>query len=542
MLEELHVRDLALIEEAWLEIGPGMTVLTGETGAGKTVLVGALKLLLGERADATYVRAGATEALVEGRFTVGGGERTARRRIAADGRSRCYLDGEMATVAALAEAFGPLVDLHGQHDHQALLRVLSHAALFDRFAGAAPLLAAYHAAFAAHAAASAELARLEQAMGDRERRLVVLTAVIDDIDRVSPEEGEDDAIAERLPRLRHAEKLAAASSAAHRAITDEAGASDRLAEALGSLQRVTGIDPALDVLTGELGEVDSRMSELAGRLRDYGEGVDYDPVALEESEARQAALAVLKRAYGATLADVIAARDAAEAERQTLGEGEAGLGRARDAVAAAEGVLTDAAEALRGARGDAAPEFERLLAEAAHELSMPSARFEVARTPLERAAWTADGPERVEFLYAPASGEPARPLARVASGGEVSRVMLALKSVLGAADTVPVLVFDEIDAGIGGATASAVGRRLKRLAAGRQVLVVTHLAQVAAFADAHLVVEKTEADGRVHTRVHTVAGEERTGEVARMLSGSDTDTSRAHARELLASAGRSPVC
>lgn len=536
MLEELHVRDLALIEEAWLELGQGMTVLTGETGAGKTVLVGALKLLLGERADATNVRAGAAEALVEGRFVIGGDERTARRRVSADGRSRCYLDGEMATVGGLSDELGPLVDLHGQHDHQELLRPASHAALFDRFAGTGGALEAYREAFRAHGRAASELARLVGALADRDRRTAELQALLEDVDRVAPDEGEDEAIAARLPRLRHAEKLAAASAAAHRALAGEEGAAERISEAVSALSRTAGIDEALDEIAGEVTGAEDALRSAAARLRDYGESVDHDPVALEAAEARLAALTTLKRNYGPALADVIARRDEAAGELSALGEGEAGIERAREAVADAEDALRAAAERLTSARAAASARFEEALAAASADLAMPTARFVVGRTPLERDAWSAEGPERLEFLYAPAAGEAARPLARIASGGEVSRVMLALKGVLGAADTVPILVFDEIDAGIGGATATAVGRRLKALACGRQVLVVTHLAQVAAFADAHLVVEKSESDGRVHTSVRTVSGTERVTEIARMLSGTASDTSLAHAEELLESA------
>jgi DNA repair protein RecN (Recombination protein N) len=537
VLEELHVKDLALIEETWLELGPGMTALTGETGAGKTVLVGALKLLLGERADATVVRSGAAEAVVEGRFVEGGVEHAARRRVGADGRSRCYLDGEMATVGGLAETLGPLVDLHGQHDHQELLRPATHAALLDRFAGSEPLAEAYRDAFRSHAAAAAELGRVAAAMDDRQARLAVLQAAISDIDRIAPEAGEDDAIAARLPRLRHGEKLTGASSAAYRALSEEGAASDRLGEAVAALGRVTGIDPVLDEKAEALAELETRLAEVAQAVRDYGEAVEYDPAALEEAEARLAALSVLKRSFGPTLEDVIAARMAAQDEAATLEAGEEGLDRLRAAVETADGALREAAAALSSAREKAAPIFVERLAEASRDLAMPSGRFEVSRTALERDGWTSEGPERLEFLYAPGPGETPRPLARIASGGEVSRVMLALKSVLGHADTVPVLVFDEIDAGIGGATALAVGARLKALSDGRQVLVVTHLAQVAAFADAHLVVEKSRAGGRDRTGVRAAAGEERIVELARMLSGSDTDASLAHARELLSSVG-----
>ena len=535
MLEELHVKDLALIEETWLELGAGMTVLTGETGAGKTVLVGALKLLLGDRADATLVRTGAAEAVVEGRFLVQGVEHAVRRRVSADGRSRCYLDGEMATVGGLADTLGPLVDLHGQHDHQELLHTQSHAALLDRFAESAALLDGYREAFRAHAAASAELAAATSAMGDRERRLAALRAQIADIECVDPQPGEDDAIRARLPRLQHGERLAGATSVAHRTLTEDGAAVDRVADALAALRRVSGIDPALDGLADELADIDERMTGLAARIRDYGEAVEYDPAALEDAEARLAALTALTRSYGPALADVLVSWETADLAAAALEAGEAGLEKLRSVVDAADAALRDSGARLSAAREAAASAFESRLAEAANDLAMPTARFEVSRAALPRESWTADGPERVEFLYAPGTGEAARPLARIASGGEVSRVMLALKSVLGDADTVPVLVFDEIDAGIGGATAVAVGHRLRSLAAGRQVLVVTHLAQVAAFADAHLVVEKGEDEGRVRTEVRPVTGDDRLRELARMLSGSATDLSVAHARELLAS-------
>lgn len=540
MLRELHVRDLALIEEAWLDLGPGMTVLTGETGAGKTVLVGALKLLLGERADATSVRSGAAEALVEGRFEVDGEERSARRRVSADGRSRCYLDGEMATVSGLAEALGPLVDLHGQHDHQTLLHASRHAALFDRFAGtaAAEALARYRVAFAAHAAAAADRDALGEALRDRDGRVSQLRFLVEEVGAVGPLPGEDAGIAERLPRLRHGEKLTGAASAAWAALAGEAGATDASGEALGALRRVDGVDPVLDALASELAEADALLADVAARLRDYGEGVDYDPAALNEAEARLAALSTLKRKYGPLLEDVLEAADRAARELADLDCGDEALVRAEARVCEADAEVRAAADALAGARAAAAPGFEQRLADAARDLAMPSVRFEVSRQAVPREAWTADGPERLEFLYSPAAGEPARPLARIASGGEISRVMLALKGVLGEADPVGVLVFDEIDAGIGGATAIAVGRRLKALSSGRQVLVITHLAQVAAFADGHLVVERGDADGRASTSVREASGESRVEELARMLSGSDSDVSLAHARELLAAAAK----
>lgn len=543
MLEELHVRDLALIEEAWLELGPGMTVLSGETGAGKTVLVGALKLLLGERADSTLVRTGAQEAVVEGRFVIGDRERTARRRITADGRSRCYLDGEMATVGGLADAFGSQVDLHGQHDHQLLLQASSHAALFDRFGGApvADAADAYAEAFARHAEAAAARDRIAAALSDRGRQIDALTFLIDDIDAVSPRDGEDDELTERLPRLRHGERLAQAAAAAWNALTADHGASEAVSAAVGALHRVDGVDAGLDGIAADIARIDVELAEAVSRLREYGELIEHDPAGLDEAESRLAAIAALKKKYGPTLADVLRARADAADRLTALEAGEAGLADAEHAVALAGAALESAAAVLRERRTAVSGAFERGLREASEDLAMPGASFTVSMTDLPRESWTREGPQRIEFLYAPARSETARPLVRIASGGEVSRVMLALKSVLGDADRVPVLVFDEIDAGIGGSTATAVGARLRALSRHRQVLVITHLAQVAAFADAHLVVEKAERDGRAHTSVRPVEGSERVAEVARMLSGTDSDASIAHARELLESASASGV-
>ncbi len=536
MLEELHVADLALIEDARLELGRGLTVLTGETGAGKTVLVGALGLLLGDRADPTLVRAGADEAVVEGRFVHDGKERVARRRISAEGRSRCYLDGEMATVTALAETLGPSVDLHGQHDHQALLSPATHAAHIDRFAGEAAreALSAYAGAWQAHAAAAAERDGLLAAMRDRETRGELLRFQVSEIDAVAPKPGEDLEIETRLPKLRHGERLAEAASTAFAVLRGEAGASDAVAQASAALRPVLGLDPALDELAAALEQTAVALDDIGAKVRDYGEDVDYDPAALNDAEARAAALVVLKRKYGPTLADVLTGRDAAAATLDALDSGEEGLRRAEQRVADADVALRDTAAALGSVRSAAAVGFVQRLAEAVRELAMPRAAFDVSIADLPRESWTADGHQRVEFLFASDSGEPLRPLARIASGGEVSRVMLALKTVLGTADVVPVLVFDEVDAGIGGATALAVGRQLAALARRHQVLVVTHLAQVAAYADHHLVVEKGESAGRAATRVREVSGEDRVGEIARMLSGSDSAAGLAHARELLA--------
>lgn len=538
MLEELHVRDLALIEEVWLELGPGMTVLTGETGAGKTVLVGALKLLVGERGDSTLVRAGADEALVEGRFARAGADVLVRRRLSAEGRSRCALGGEMASVGDLADRVGPLVDLHGQHEHQALLSPANHAGYLDRFVGeaAASAVGAYRVAFESHKAAAAELDALSAMLEDRDERAGYLRFQISEIDAVAPREGEDAELEAVLPALRHAGRLTEAAALAHRAVSEEGGAADRLAEARAALRVADGLDPALDALAAELERVAVAADEAAVLLREYGERVEHDPRALDEVESRLAALSLLKKKYGPALADVLDARGAAVATLEALDSGEDSLAEARAREATARSALETAGNELAALRLEAAGRFTAELSDAAADLALPGARFDVDFADLPMESWTMDGPQRVEFLFSSVSDGPTRPLARIASGGEVSRVMLALKSVLGRADSVPVLVFDEVDSGIGGVTALAVGRRLAELSRDHQVLVVTHLAQVAVFADRQIVVRKEDASGSARTAVTVVEGEERIAEIARMLAGSDSEAGLAHARELMATA------
>ncbi len=535
MLEELHVQDLALVEDVWLEFGDGLTVLTGETGAGKTVLVEALKLLLGDRGDSTLVRTGAAEAVVEGRVRVDGVEHVVRRRIAADGRSRCTIDGEMATVGALGSLLEGLVDLHGQHEHQALLSPANHAGYLDRFIGndALAALDRYREAFHAAAAAAGRVNHLEQALSDRDRRAEYLRFQIADIDAVGPHLGEDAAIEAILPRLRHGERLTSAASGAWAVLRDDDGASDRLGQAHAALATAHGLDPALDAIGEELASTLAAIEDAGYRLRSYAESIAHDPRALDEAEMRLATLDALKRKYGLSLEAVLDAREAAELELDALDAGEAGLAAAREVLGVATATRDAAAAALWAVREDASPRFVAALGEAARDLALTNARFEVSMIELPGEAWSAEGPARVEFLFSVSAGDTPRPLAKVASGGEISRVMLALKGVLGHADRTPVLVFDEVDAGIGGTTALAVAARLASLAERHQVLVVTHLAQVAARASRHVVVEKVDLGGRAVTQAREVSEDSRVAEIARMLSGSMSGASVKHARELL---------
>ena len=433
-----------------------------------------------------------------------------------------------------------LVDLHGQHDHQALLRPATHVAYLDRWIGleAETALSVYRDMRAAFGTARENRMTLAERLAEAERESGYLRFVADEISAVDPQLGEDEELSARLPALQHGEKLSAAADAAFSAVRDEGGAADSIASARASLDALRGVDPCLDALAEALADVGAGLEDVGIELRQYRDRIEHDPRALDDVMARLATLSGLKKKYGPTLDDVIRARDDALETLAVFESGESGLAEADSHVAEAEQAYRAAADALRSVRSAGAPAFATALERAATDLALSGAGFEVALDDLEFDRWRESGPHSVEFLYRPAPGVAARPLARIASGGEVSRVMLALKSVLGAADDVPILVFDEIDAGIGGAAASAVGRRLATLAETHQVIVVTHLAQVAAFADRHLVVTKTLAEGAAHTAVVPVEDEERVAEIARMLSGDAGTSALAHARDLLMQTAR----
>lgn len=575
MIDEIQVENLALIRQAALEPARGLTVLTGETGAGKTALLAALKLLMGERADKAAVRDGADALTVSGRFfgvpvvdedalpggdagegaaaaAAGSGadpapdlpdpdaELVATRRVGADGRSRVTIDGRMASVGELARSVARTVDLCGQHEHQQLMRPATHVRMLDAWAGdpAAQALAAYRAALAQAEAAAAELARVHEAGEASSARLDEARFVLQRIDAVNPREGEYDDLAADLAKAEHAEALAVAANTAHGALAGEAGAIDALNSAVAALDGAARYDASLGAYAESLREVGYVLEDVAREARSYGEGVEFDPAALAQQQERMAALQGLLRTYGPRMEDVLARREEA-ADLVSLVDDAAERERAAQrGLDAAEEALAAAAQALADVRAQAAPRFAESVTAQMERLQMGGAQLVCSVETLERAAWTKAGSQAVEFLFRPGAGMQARPLARIASGGEVSRVMLAIKVVLGEGDEVDTLVFDEVDAGVGGSTAVALADVLADLAATHQVIVVTHLAQVAVRGEAHYVVSKAQGaeGGRPETDLRRLAPSERPEEIARMLSGDATEASLAHAREMLAAA------
>ena len=556
MLTELRIRNVGVIDDVTLTLGPGLNVLTGETGAGKTMVVSALELLLGGRADGDRVRAGTGAAVVEGALNPppdnaaewlddGDDELIVAREVHAGGeagtRSKARLGGRMAPVSALAACVGAAVELHGQSDTSKLATPAVQRDVLDRFGGPslAAALAAYTRCFAEWTEAKRELEALRSSTRDRAREADRLRFELDEIDAVAPIPGEDATLIADLSRLEHAEALSAAAAAAAAALSDDGGARDALAGAAASLEAASGHDPALDDLARRVVSLLAEAEDVGLELRRYLSGMEADPALLDALRDRHAALVRLSRKYGETepgavdVDGVLGYAERARAHLMTLDSGDERAAELAADVARLADALHADAQRLTDERNAAGKRLAEAVAQHLAELAMAGARLEVAVEPTEPSM---TGANRVTFLLAANPGEPLLPLGKAASGGERSRVALALRLALADADQTPVLVFDEVDAGIGGATANAVGSKLAKLAAGRQVLCVTHLPQLAAYADVHFAVTKRSAGERTVAAVERLDDHGRVHELSRMLSGSETGVAAEHAAELLRSA------
>ena len=524
MLSELRVCNLGVIEEATLLFGSGMTAVTGETGAGKTLVVTAINLLVGGKAEASMVRPGADEAVVEGRFDRGDSEHVIRRVLPAKGRSRAYIDGNLVTLAELSEFGAGLVDLHGQHDHQSLLSGSVQRQALDRFGriDLDPLRAARQRV--------AEINERRSGLGgdprDRAREIDLLRFQVNELESAGLEDPEeDDRLRDEAELLADASGIRESVGRAFSALADDGGAVDALGQAIAALGDRAAVSPLLMRLRDSQAELD----DLARELRTFSESIESNPERLAAIGERRKLLQDLRRKYGESLADVIMWRESATGRLIEL-EGHDERAAALDAeLAEAHSSLERVEAEVAAARAAAAPAFAAAVVSHLPDLALPKARLEVD------VSGTAG--RDVTFRFAANPGMTLQPLAKVASGGELARAMLALRLVL--TQGPPVLVFDEVDAGIGGAAAVAVGRSLATLGASHQVLVVTHLAQVASWADAHVVVDKVVRGDSTSTTLAVVVDNERITELARMLSGApDSPTAREHAKELLESAQR----
>ena len=558
MLLALSIRDFAIIETLDLDLGPGLTVITGETGAGKSVLIDALNLVLGGRARTEVVRTGADEARVEALFdlrdTPGARERLAqagldagdelvvRRIVSKSGRHKVYLNGNLATVNTLAQITGGLVDISGQHEHYSLLRPEAHLELLDRVAGLSALRDQVEAAHQGVAVLDARIADLRARQRNRADREDFLRFQLEELDRARLEDpGEEEQLDREARRLGNVEKLRQFAASAEEELYGAKGAAaERLARAVRHVERLIEMDTELAPLLDDLNSA-LAIAEDAGRtLGSYGRDLNAEPDRLEQVQDRLGLFARLRRKYGASLAEVIERQDEMLAELDELAGGEDALSelvkdrlRAADALGGAADKLT----AARRAGGDAL--LTQVTAGLA-DLGMGGARLAVDLSAITSGVEVGDrfvgprGADRVEFLLSANPGEQPQPLNRIASGGELSRFMLAVKGVIAARDPVATYVFDEVDAGVGGPTADAIGQKLRAVSASRQALCITHLPQIAAMGDTHWYVSKAVQDDRTHARVSTLDRAGRVAELARMLGGAKvTKTTRAAAEEML---------
>ena len=558
MLTELRIRNFAIIESLTLPLARGFNVLSGETGAGKSIIVGALGLLLGERASTDLIRTGADRATVEGVFDITDRPEIAtlldergidaeeslvvlRREIAAAGRTRAWVNGTTVNAGVLAEVGRQLVNLHGQHEAQTLLDGDAQRLILDAFAGATDLARGVESAYDALAVTRREIADLRRRRAEAEKRADYLRHVAQEIEGARLVDGEDVRLEDEARRLENAEELRELATGIAGAIEGE---EDTVLERLGAVERLLSsiqrIDPTLARLQELYDTAYYNLEALARELSEYESSVELDTARLDEVRRRRDLLFRLTKKYGATLADVVEAGRQARSELDLVESGDLDLRTLLERERSASQTLQERAAALTATRTAAAERLGAAVDEVLPELGMPDGHFHAALVPAREVGPT--GAELVEFRVSLNVGHEQRPLARVASGGELSRVMLALKTILARLDRVPTLIFDEVDAGIGGRVGLQVGETMRRVASYHQVFAITHLPQIAARGHHHILVAKGARGGVTTADVTVLDGDLRVTEIARMLGGDpESDVSRAHARELLESAAAPPV-
>jgi DNA repair protein RecN (Recombination protein N) len=553
VLTELRIKNFAIIESLTLPLAAGFNVLSGETGAGKSIIVGALSLLLGERASGDLIRTGADRAIVVGVFDIAGHATAAgvldergvdvendtvvlRREVSANGRARAWVNGTTVTAGVLAEIGRLLVNLHGQHEAQTLLDIDAQRQILDAFGGATEQATQVRAAYDALVAVRRDIQTLESRRADAERRADYLRHVTQEIEAARLIAGEEERLEDEARRLEHAEELRSlAKGMAEILDGDEDAVLHRLAVVQRSLATIQRIDPTLGRLQETFDAAFYGLEELSRELIAYEEGIELDPERLADVERRRDLIFRLTKKYGPALADVVETAQRARAELDLVDSAAFDIRQLTERERAAASRLNDAAAALSSSRAAAADRLARAVDQVLPDLGIPDGKFIASLT--KRSEVGPSGAEDVEFRVALNIGHDARPLARVASGGELSRVMLALKTILARLDHVPTLVFDEVDAGIGGRVGLQVGETMRRVAAHHQVFAISHLPQIAARAHHHIVVAKGAREGVTTADTRVVEGDARVVEIARMLGGDpESAVSQAHARELLATA------
>ena len=551
MLRRLTVKNLAIVEDLEMELEDGLTVITGETGAGKSILVDALSLLAGGRGSVELVREGAARLLVAGEFAVDAAVRRllskaglpdgetvlVKREFSPDGKGRVFVEDEPASVRTLARLGERLVTIHGQSSEREFEDPEAPLELLDGFCRAEKERLGTAKAARAWSEARAALATLEASRRDRGTRLETIDFQIREIAEAAPDQKEEEDLLRERERLLHADRIRRAGETALAALSeDEGSAADRLGEAARAFAELAAIDPTERIHLEEAEDIKRRIADLAAAARDAAGQIEGDPDRLTRLESRLEKLSRLKRKYGISLAEIAALGEGLKAEREELSNIEDALERRQKEERAGRAGYRQAAQDLSSKRRAAAPRFSAAVEKELQALAMEKARFRLALEPAKEEEPRPSGLETASFLFAPNPGEPEKPVEKIASGGELSRLQLAIQSVAaGRPGSRRTLVFDEVDSGIGGRTAEVVGRKLRALSAGGQVLCVTHVPQIAALADRHFLAEKGEVRGRTVAAVRRLEGQERVAEIARMLAGEKVpETAMKHARTLLA--------
>ena len=562
MLVQLHIENYALVDRLVVEFGPGLNVLTGETGAGKSMIVGALGLVLGQRAHADILRSDDTPTLVEALFDVSAQPQVQEllhtlgiedndshllvKRIVTKGGSRCYINANLATLTMLQDLGQHLVDILGQHQHQTLLRREQQLALLDAFGKLSEDVAALRLTYQRYHTVAQELQHLQQTEQQRLQRQDLFCFQAEEIDKAQLHLDEEERLTQERHLLLHAEKLHALSQSAYALLyRNEPSVLELLAAALDPLAQLSTLDTRQDKLRDVVQDSYYALEEVAQQLRDYGEHVDLDPGRLQAVEDRLAEIARLKRKYGATIAEILQYRERLRHEQQVWTQHGARLEGLTAELGKLRQSLKSLAITLSDKRRQTAERLQQAVQQELHELNMAGAVFQIVCTlrqdphgaftvGMERVALTADGLDEVEYLFSSNPGQAPKPLSRIVSGGELSRVMLALKSILVRQDRIPTLILDEVDTGIGGRTAKIVGEKLRRIARSHQIFCITHLPQIASHGDQHYHIEKLMHTGHTTIRVQPLSFAERIEEIARMSGGKQiTATTRKHAEEML---------
>ena len=568
MLKSLFIKNYALIDELAVSFSGGLVILTGETGAGKSILIDALGLVIGERANTEVVRSGEDKAIVEGTFDISGNsklqkllrenelefadELIVRREISAKGTNRCLVNDSAIPLTVLKKIGELLVDLHGQHEHQSLLRSETHIEMLDEFGGLEGMVEECRAAYKALRSTSAELREMREREAHLKEKLELYKFQMQEIDAVAPQPDEEERIEAELTILENAEKLVSATAQLYDILYEgDRSAHDLLGTAEKRLVELAAIDKRFDEAVRECHSAAAIVSELAKFVQHYAASVEFNPARLEELRQRLAKLIALRKKYGGTLAATLAHRERIGAEVAATENFDATIRRLADDMEAQRARCGECAQRLSAKRQETAKRLDKEILGELAQLGIPRAKFvtqirehllpshatgegEFVHVGKQQVRVRADGIDEVEFFISTNAGEEVKPLARTASGGEVSRIMLALKSILAKSDRLPVLIFDEIDTGVSGRIAQAVGLSLKNLSRFHQIIAITHLPQIAGLADEHFVVEKFESKKRATTSIRKLTQEERVREVAKLMSGAEvTEAGLKSARELM---------